>query len=255
MMRGCQLGLLTCLLSLAAPIRVDAADLKLLTAGAMRAVVLALLPQFERETGHRVAVDNAPAGTLAKRIESGEAFDVAIVTPRIIDDLIQKGRLSGQRIDLAKVGMGVAVREGEPMPDIRTVDAFKKTLLRASSVAYSDPGAGASSGIYFDKLLERLGIAEQVRAKAKLKAGGYVADFVANGEAELAVHQISEIIPVKGVVLVGPLPAEVQNTTTYSAGLSAGTEDMAAAKSLMMFLAGPAAANVLKSRGMEQPAS
>jgi molybdate transport system substrate-binding protein len=236
----------------AAPAR--AAEIKLLTAGAMRAVVLELLPAFEAATGHKVVVDNATAGTLAKRIGGGEAFDVAIITPKVVDDLIAKGRIAGgSRIDLAKVGIGVAVKAGAPLPDIATVEAFKRTLLQAKSVAYIDPKAGGSSGIYFDGLLERLGIADQVRPRAKLKAGGYVADLVAAGEAEVAVHQISEILPVKGVVLVGPLPVEVQNHTVYSAAVSAAARDVAAARALIGHLAGPAAAPVLKARGMERP--
>ena len=113
-------------------------------------------------------------------------------------------------------------------------------LLAAKSVAYIDPKAGGSSGIYFDKLLDRLGIGDQIRPKAKLKQGGYVAEMVASGEAEVAIHQISEIVPVKGAVLVGPLPAEVQNFTTYSAGLGAAAKDAAAAKALIQFIAGPA---------------
>ena len=231
-----------------------AAEIKVLTAGAMRGVVDAVVPGFEKETGHKVAVDNATAGALARRIEGGEAFDVAIITPKAIGDLIQKGRIaSGSRTDLAKVGMGVAVKAGAPAPDISTVEAFKRTLLAAKSVAYIDPKAGGSSGIYFDGLLARLGIADAVRPKAKLKQGGYVADLVASSEAEIAVHQISEIVPVKGVVLVGPLPAELQNYTTYSAGVGAGARDAAAAKALIAHLAGPAAAPVLKARGMERP--
>ena len=110
-----------------------------------------------------------------------------------------------------------------------------------------------SSGIYFDKLLDRLGIGDQVRPKAKLKQGGYVAELVASGEAEVAIHQISEIVPVKGAVLVGPLPADVQNFTTYSAGLGAAARDAAAAKALIQFIAGPASAPILKAKGMEKP--
>jgi molybdate transport system substrate-binding protein len=232
----------------------SAAEIKLLTAGAMRAVVVAMLPEFEKQTGHKVTIDNATAGGLAKRIEGGEAFDVAVITPAVVDDLIKKGKIvSGTRIDLAKVGMGVAVKEGAVLPDIATVDAFKRALLAAKSVAYIDPKAGGSSGIYFDKLIERLGIAEEVRAKAKLKQGGYVAELVASGEAEIAVHQISEIVPVKGATLVGPLPPEVQNTTVYAAGLGAEAKDTAAAKALIAFLSGPTAAPLLKTRGMEKP--
>jgi molybdate transport system substrate-binding protein len=232
----------------------SAAEIKLLTAGAMRAVVVALLPEFEKQTGHKVEIDNATAGTLKKRIEGGEAFDVAIVTPAVVDDLAGAGKIvAGSRIDLAKVGMGVAVKEGAAVPDIATVDAFKRLLLDAKSVAYIDPKAGGSSGIYFDKLLDRLGIGDQVRPKAKLKQGGYVAELVASGEAEVAIHQISEIVPVKGAVLVGPLPADVQNFTTYSAGLGAAAKDAGAAKALIQFLSSPASGPVLKTRGMDKP--
>jgi molybdate transport system substrate-binding protein len=231
-----------------------AAEIKLLTAGAMRAVVVALLPDFEKETGHKVAIDNATAGTLKKRIEDGEAFDVAIITPAVVDDLAGKGKIvAGSRIDLAKVGMGVAVKEGAAVPDIGSVEAFKRMLLAAKSVAYIDPKAGGSSGIYFDKLLDRLGIGDQIRPKAKLKQGGYVAELVASGEAEVAIHQISEIVPVKGAILVGPLPADVQNFTTYSAGLGAAARDAAAAKALIQFIAGPASGPILKTKGMEKP--
>ena len=139
------------------------------------------------------------------------------------------------------------------MPDIGSVDAFKRTLLAAKSVAYIDPKAGGSSGIYFDKLLDRLGIADQVRPKAKLKAGGYVAELVASGEAEIAIHQISEIVPVKGVTLAGPLPAEIQNSTIYAGGIGAAAKDGAAAKALVAFLAGPAIDPILKSKGMQKP--
>jgi molybdate transport system substrate-binding protein len=230
-----------------------AADLKVLTAGAMRGVVDALLPDFEKATGHKVTVDNATAGVLVKRIEAGEAFDLAIITPKAIEALAKNGKIDGSKVDLAKVGMGVAVKTGAPHPDIATVEAFKRALLEAKSVAYIDPKAGGSSGIYFDALIDRLGIGQDIRAKAKLKQGGHVADLVANGEAELAVHQISEIVPVKGASLVGPLPAPVQNITTYAAGVGAAAKEPAAAKALLGYLAGPAAQPVLKARGMEQP--
>jgi molybdate transport system substrate-binding protein len=231
-----------------------AADIKVLTAGAMRGVLAELLPRFETDTGHKVSLDNATAGMLAQRIEAGEAFDVAVITPKAIDGLIGKGKIApGSRVDVAKVGIGVAVKAGAPLPDIATVEGFKRTLLAARSVAYIDPKAGGSSGIYFDGLLDRLGIAGEIRQKAKLKQGGHVADLVAAGEAEVAVHQISEIVPVKGVVLVGPLPAEVQNFTTYTAAIGANAKDAAAAKALVERLAGPAAWPILKMKGMEKP--
>jgi molybdate transport system substrate-binding protein len=230
-----------------------AAEIKVLTAGAIRGVLEALLPEFEQASGHKVVLDNATAGVLAKRIAGGEAFDLAVITPGVIDEAARGGKIAGARVDLAKVGMGVAVKEGAAAPDISTVEAFKQALLAAKTVAYIDPKAGGSSGIYFDGLIDRLGIGAEVRAKARLKAGGHVADLVASGEAELAVHQISEILPVKGVRLVGPLPAPVQNTTVYSAGLGTGAKDPAAAKALLDHFAGPAAAAVLSAKGMEKP--
>ncbi len=210
------------------------------------------MPEFEKSTGNKVVVDNDTAGGLQKRIESGEAFDVAIITPKAIDDLITAGKIvPGTRVNVANVGVGVVVKEGAPKPDISTVEAFKIALMKAKSVAYIDPASGGSSGIYVDKLLEKLGIADNVRPKAKLKKGGHVADLVVSGEAEIGIHQISEIVPVKGAQLVGPLPKEIQNVTTYSAGLAATAKDNAAAKALIKVFVSPVAAMVLKSKGME----
>jgi molybdate transport system substrate-binding protein len=232
-----------------------AVELKLLTTGAFKPVVLALVPEFEKQSGHKVAVDNGTAGELKTRIDGGETFDVLVTTPKDIDAFIAKGKLaSGSGVALASVGVGVVVKEGAPKPDISSVEAFKRALLAAKSVAYIDPKSGGSSGIYVDKLLERMGIADQVRPKAKLKQGGHVADLIVSGEAELGIHQISEIVTVKGAALVGPLPKEIQNTTTYAAGLSASTASKDAAQALIKALSGPAAAAVLKAKGME-PAS
>ena len=161
--------------------------------------------------------------------------------------------MAGSRADLAKTGVGVVVKKGAPLPDISTVDAFKRALLAAKSVAYIDPKAGGSSGIYVGKLLERLGIADAVNAKAVLIHGGEVATHVADGEAEIGVHQISEILPVRAR-LVGPLPAEIQNFTIYSAGVSAAAKDNATANALVKFLTGPHALPIIKAKGME-PAS
>ena len=143
------------------------------------------------------------------------------------------------------------VKEGAPKPDISTVDGLKRALLAAKGVAYTDPATGATSGTYIDNLLVRLGIADQVRPKAKLKPGGHAGDFVASGEADIVLQQASEIIPVKGVVLVGPLPAEIQNSTTYAAAISSQSKEKGAAKALIDALTSPAAAAVLKSKGMD----
>lgn len=243
-------GLLSVALMAAAP--ASAAEIKVLTAGAFKQVVVALVPGFEKETGHKVIVDNDTAGALQKRIEGGEPFDVAVITPGVLDALAAKGKIAaGSRTNVASVGVGVVVKEGAPKPDIATVAAFKEALLSAKSVAYIDPASGGSSGVYIEKLLEQLGIADQVRPKAKLKKGGHVADLIVSGEAELGLHQISEIVPVKGAALVGPLPKEIQNTTTYASGLSATAKNKEAAQALIKAFSSPAAAAVLKEKGME----
>jgi molybdate transport system substrate-binding protein len=232
----------------------SAAEVKVLTAGAFKQVVLAVVPEFEKQTGHKVIVDNDTVGGLTKQIEGGAQFDVVVLTPAAIDSLTSKGKVSdGSKSVLARVGVGVMVKAGAPVPDIGSVEAFKRALINAKTVAYIDPASGGSSGIYIAGLLDRLGIADQIKPKAKLKQGGYVADLIKSGEAELGIHQISEIVPVKEVTLVGPLPAEIQNYTTYAAGVSAGTKESEAAKALIKVLSGPAAAAVLKEKGMDQP--
>ena len=238
-------------MALAAP-RATAADIKVLTAGAFKQIVVALAPEFEKQTGHKLAIENETVGALVKKIEGGEAFDVTFLSPAAVDDLIKKGKVAeGSRVNIARVGVGVMVKEGAPKPEIGTVDAFKQAVLAAKSVAYIDPASGGSSGIYVVKLLDQLGIADQVKPKAKLKQGGHVADLIVSGEAELGIHQISEIVPVKGVTLIGPLPKEIQNYTTYAAGIATGAKDAAAAKALVKFLSGPRTAELLKSKGME----
>jgi molybdate transport system substrate-binding protein len=234
----------------------QAAELKVLTTGAMKPVVLAAANDFQKQTGHTLAVENDTAGGIAKRIEGGAVFDVAINSPAIVDDLIAKGKIAaGTRLNIARVGVGVMVKAGAPKPDISSVDAFKKTLLAAKSVGYIDPASGGSSGIYLEKLFERLGIADAIKAKAKLKQGGYVADIVSNGEAEIGIHQISEILPATGVTLIGPLPAEIQNYTIYAGGVSAGAKEAGGAAALIKFLNGSEMSEVLRTKGMERPAS
>lgn len=234
----------------------DAADMKILTAGAMKAVVLELVPAFEKETGHKAVVDNDTAGGLARRIQGGEAFDLAIITPGVINDLAGKGKIvAGSRVNVARVGVGIVVKDGAPLPDVGNVEAFKRALVAAKSVAYIDPASGGSSGIYLSGLFDKLGIAAEIKPKAKLKQGGYVADLIASGEAELGLHQISEILPVKGVKLVGPLPAEIQNYTTYAAAVGADAKQPDAANAMLKLLAGSAAEPVLRARGMERPPS
>ena len=255
-MRTMLVGLAMVLIGAGAARPAAAAEIKVLTAGAFKQVLVALLPDFERTSGHKVVVENDTVGALTKRIEGGETFDLAVLTPAAVDALASKGKLiSGSRANLARVGIGVVVKEGAPKPDIGSLAAFKQVLLAAKSVAYIDPAAGGSSGIYVAGLLDKLGIAAEVKPKAKLIPGGAVAEHVARGEAELGIHQISEILPVKGVTLVGPLPADIQNYTVYAAALGAQAKESDAAKALLKALSGPAAAEVLKSKGMEPAGS
>jgi molybdate transport system substrate-binding protein len=163
--------------------------------------------------------------------------DVVIMTDVAVDDAAKRGAVAaGTRTDIARTGMGVGVRAGAPRPDISSPEAFKAALLGARSLVYVDPAQGATSGIHFASVLDRLGIAEAVKSKSQLVPGGYPAERVASGEAELVVHQISEIVPVKGVTLVGPLPGDLQKVTVYSAGLATRSASPEAARAFIAFL-------------------
>lgn len=230
----------------------QAEDVKVLTSGAFKQIVASVAPAFERETGHRLVVQNDTAGGIARKVEAGESFDLVVVPPAQMKPLAEAGRVAAASVrPLAKVGVGVAVRTGAPHPAIGSVDAFRATLLAASRIAYIDPASGGSSGIYFAGLAERLGIAEAVRGKSVLVKGGLVADRIADGSADLAVQQISELVGFAGVDLVGPLPAEIQSYTTYAGALPPNAPDKAAA--LLSYLAGPSGRAALAARGMEAP--
>lgn len=213
-----------------------ASDIKVLTAGAYKPVILALQADFEAQTGHRLKVENDTAGALLRRVLAGEAFDLLVITPAALAQLVQTGKVvDGAKIEganrrLARVAIGVAVKNGAAVPDISTVSAFQSALLAARAVAYIDPAAGGSSGIYLGQLFEKWGMAERIKAKAVLVPGGLVAERVVNGQADIAIHQISEILAVPGAMLVGPLPAEIQNYTVYAGGVSAAATDSAAAR-------------------------
>jgi len=217
-----------------------AAEVRVLSAGAMKAMVSELSEGFKKETGHTVAITSDTGGGLRKRVEGGEKADVLVAPDAAMDALVKSNHaVASTRSDLAKTAIGVAVREGAPQPDISTVDAFKRALLEAKSIVYNDPAIGATSGIHFAAVLERLGIAEAVKPKTVLWKGGYAAEALVNGQAELCVHQISEILPVKGVTLVGPLPAEVNKVTTYAGALLASSPTPEAARAFLAYLARP----------------
>ena len=231
-----------------------AADIKVLTAGAYKPIVQAMALDFEQKTGHKLVVANDTAGALERRIGQGEAFDLVVLPPAGLERLAKAGRVVAEtQAPLARVAIGVAVKRGAPLPDIGTVEALQKALLAARSVAYIDPAAGGSSGIYLSQLFERWGLAGQIKTKAVLVPGGLVAERVVSGEADLALHQISEILAVPGAVLVGPIPREVQNYTVYAGAVGASAAAPDAARALLAALSGPAARDVLKDKGMEAP--
>lgn len=239
---------------LAGAAQAQPAQVKVLSAGAFKQVALAFVPGFEAGSGARVAIDNDTAGALVRRIQGGEAFDLVILPPAALDTLAKAGKVDAASVrPVARVAIGIAVKAGSARPPLDNVDQFKEAVLRARKVAYIDPASGGSSGIYLDGLFQRLGIADAVRAKAVLVPGGLVAERVANGEADLAIHQVSEILPVPGVELVGLLPASIQNYTTYAVGLPGGRAASAAAREFADTLAAPEAAAVLRAKGMLPP--
>ena len=247
MLRLCAIVLLS--LSLAPSALAE--QIKVLTTGAFKQVVVALAPDFEARTGHRLDVQNDTAGALAKRVDGGESFDVLVLTPAAIAKYSATGKIApGTGTALAKVGIGLAVKAGAAVPEIRTVDQFKKVLLDARAIAYIDPASGGSSGIYLSRLFQDLGIAAQVKQKAVLVPGGLVAPRLLNGEADVALHQVSEILPVQGVILVGPLPEEIQHYTEYAGGVGAASAHREAAQAFLSVLSGTSAADTIRSKGM-----
>jgi molybdate transport system substrate-binding protein len=219
--------------------RAEAAEIKVLSAAAVRVIVTELAQAFEKETGHKVSMAFGTAGVTRQRL-ANESADVVILTDVGIDETIKQGGIvAGTRTDIARTGIGVGVRDGAPRPDISTSDAFKQTLLAAKSITYVDPAQGATSGIYFASLLQTFGIADAMKPKTTLVPGGYPAELVAKGEVEMVVHQISEIVPVKGVTLVGPLPKAVQKVTVYSTGIPTKATSPDVARAFVAFLASP----------------
>ncbi len=239
-------------------IKAEAAELKVLSAIGMQSVLEDLGPKFERATGHKLSISFATAGAAVKRAQGGEAADVVIATRQGIDGLVKNGKASANNVTaLASAGISVAVRKGAPKPDISSPDALKRTLLAAKSISYVDPASGGASGIHFTKVLDRLGIANEMKSKTVFpnpKAPAEVGALVANGEAEIGVHIIVELISVSGIDIVGPLPGDLQNTIVFAAAVMASAKDAEAAKALVNFLRTPEAATVTKAKGMEPAA-
>ena len=232
----------------------NAAEVKVLITTAMKAAIDELGPAFEKAAGHTLRITYGPSGALAKRIAGGEAADLVVVAGGI-DDLVKAGRVRADSPrDIARVRIGVAVRKGAPKPDIGTVEAFRRTLSAAKSIALVDPDAGGASGIYLFKMLERIGMLAEVKAKARLARGGtedMVSAIVARGEAEIGLQQISEIMSVPGADLVGPLPDELQTVTIYTAGVPVAAKETDGARAFVRFLIAPAATPIYQAKGLD----
>jgi molybdate transport system substrate-binding protein len=230
-----------------------AEEVRVMTSGGTAASYVALAPQFERATGHTVVTLATSTGlgpdSIASRVRRGEPVDVVILSRAGIDELVGEGKVAAaSRVDLARSSIGMAVRRGAPKPDISTVDALKRALLQAKSVAYS----AQVSGVYLStELFPRLGIADQLAKKSIRVDVGRVGAVVARGEAEIGFQQISELLEVQGIDYVGPLPAEVQRVTVFTAGVAVGSRSPNAARALIEFLASPRGKEVMAKSGLD----
>jgi len=233
----------------------NAAELKVFCTHALTPALEKLGPGFETATGNKLVVIDSTSGAAVKRIQSGEVADVALLTGAAIRNLAKQGKLdSASVIDIGSTGIAVGVRAGAPKPDISSVAAFKQTLLSVKSLAYSDPADGAASGIHINKVLERLGLADQLRPKITLVGGGgAVGPLAASGAVEMVVQMESELRASPGVTVVGPLPAELQDLTLFSAAVFVGSKNIAGANSLIQMLKSPKSAPLLEATGMQLP--
>ena len=240
-----------------ANIRADAAEVKMLGAEGMRQIMLDLGPRFERATGHTLMSTYDSTGQIVKRIEAGEDVDVVMINRSGIESLAKVRKvIAGSVTDVASSIAAVAVRKGAPRPDISSAEAFKRALLSAKSIARPSPAIGGSSGNHITKVLERLGITNEVNAKSVMynspeKMAGSPGDLVAKGQAEIALHQLQDLMAVPGIEVVGPFPGELRGTFMFSAAVTSSAKETEAGKSLIKFLGTSEAMAVIKAKGME----
>jgi molybdate transport system substrate-binding protein len=218
---------------------------------ATKEAYLVLVPQFERASGQTITTTWAGTVDIMKRMAAGEVHDLVIISSTELDDLIKQGKIrNGSRVDIAKSGIGVAVRAGAPRPDISTPDALKRALLAAKTVGYTS----GPSGVYMGNLIERMGIASEVKAKFRsVPSGGTIGTIVASGDCEIGFQQVSELVHIKGVDMIGQLPADIQRVTVFSSGVQVGAKNPDGATALQRFLAAPAADATIKAAGLERP--
>ena len=231
----------------------SSAEIKVLSALGMKAVLDELGPKFEQAGKHKLVIKFDTMGGIVKLVQGGEAADVVIIPRQGMDTLVKDGKAAENNVTaLARSGIVVVVRKGAPKPDISTPDAFKRALLAAKSISYSNPADGGASGIHFAKVLERLGIAKEMQAKTIYAKGGVDTGVnVANGKAELGINQRQILAPVEGIEVAGPLPGDLQATTVLAGAVMSAAKDAAAAKALIDFLRTPDAVKVINAKGME----
>ncbi len=212
-----------------------------------------IAPQFQQATGHTLTVSYAPADAVKKKILAGDAADVAITLKPLAGELAKDGKIVGGAVDIGRSFIAVAVRKGAPKPDISSIEAFKRSLLTAHSITYSDPPKGGISGVYFSRLIERIGLADAMRSKTKLvpPGGGPLVAAVSSGEAEIGIDQLSSLVGKPGLDVVGVLPSEFGVDIVMSAGLVADAKQADAAAAFVKFLSSPTAAPVIKAHGMQ----
>lgn len=247
---GVAIGLVS--LGVTAGAAAEATELKLLSASALHPAIDALIPDFEKSSGYKVRVDYGTAGAVAERVLKGETADMILSSVQAVDRLETQGKVvAGNRIVIAKVGVGAFVRKGAAKPDIGSADAFKRAMLAARSIAYPDPAGGGASGIYVANLLERMGIAGETKSKTRLSTLDTLYTSVASGEVEIGFNQVSEILAQPIVELIAPLPSDIQNYTQFAPGIITGSNQTDAVKALVAFLSSPASRTVLKAKGFE----
>jgi molybdate transport system substrate-binding protein len=230
----------------------NAAEIKVLTSVALTAALNELAPKFEQATGNKLNIGYSLIADIRKRILEGETADVIILSRPVMDELQKQDKFApGSIVNVAGTAVALAVRAGATKPDISTVDALKDTLLNAKSIVYADPSKGGASGVYFARVIDRLGIADQLKSKTILVPGAQAADTVAKGEAEIGIGQTSEIVPVAGAEVLGPLPGEFASTTVFTAGIGTSSKVFEEAKSLIQFLGGSVARPVLSAKGFQ----
>jgi molybdate transport system substrate-binding protein len=225
----------------------QAVEIKVLASTAVKTTLEELGSQYEKATGNKIEFTFAPATVLKTKIDQGAAFDVAILTAPVAEGLAGEGKIATSHTTIAHSGIGVAIHKGAPKLDVSTTEAFKRALLNAKSVGFT---AGGASGVYLKTLFEKLGIADELKTKLKLLPGP-AGEAAASGEVEIGLTQISEILPYTNAELAGPLPADVQTYTYFSASVSAVTKDAELAKAFIKFLVAPSAIAVIKAKGME----